>query len=146
MKGCKRFVVWGLILLFISAGLLHAQDTLTVVHINDTHSHLVPWGPKDTGGIGTYGAIARAVSVIGQIQATEENVLFLHAGDVFIGDPMFNKYFGVPELQILASLGCDALTLGNHEFDLYPSTFQLFDDGWYQEFITLSFAIDIKRP
>jgi 2',3'-cyclic-nucleotide 2'-phosphodiesterase (5'-nucleotidase family) len=72
--------------------------------------------------VGTLGGIARAATLIGSVQATEENVLFLHAGDIFIGDFMFNKYFGVPELQILAQLGCDAFTLGNHEFDLTPET------------------------
>ena len=102
-------------------------DTLTVIHINDTHSHLVPYGPKDKNGdcFGTLGGIARAAAYIGEIQSTEENVLFLHAGDLFVGDVMFNKYFGVPELQILAQLGCDAMTLGNHEFDLTPEVLKL---------------------
>jgi 5'-nucleotidase/UDP-sugar diphosphatase len=102
-----------------------ATDTLTIVHVNDSHSHLTPHGPKDAFGVGTRGGIARAASVIGQIQATEENVLFLHAGDIFIGDFMFNKYFGVTELQILAQLGCDAVTIGNHEFDLTPDGLKL---------------------
>ncbi len=102
-------------------------DTLTVIHVNDTHSHLVPYGPKDknSNGFGTRGGIARAATYIGGIQAAEENVLFLHAGDLFVGDFMFNKYFGVAELQLLAQLGCDALTLGNHEFDLTPEVLKL---------------------
>jgi 5'-nucleotidase len=125
-------------------------DTLTVIHINDTHSHLVPYGPKDKNGdcFGTLGGIARAATYIGGIQATEENVLFLHAGDVFVGDLMFNKYFGVPEFQLLAQLGCDALTLGNHEFDLTPEmlTIALTEAGFpIPGFDILSANLDLSQ-
>jgi 2',3'-cyclic-nucleotide 2'-phosphodiesterase (5'-nucleotidase family) len=116
--------------LFVAASVTDALsqvDTLAVIHINDTHSHLVPYGPKDKNAdcFGTRGGIARAATYIGGIQATEENVLFLHGGDLFVGDFMFNKYFGVPELQILAQLGCDAMVLGNHEFDLTPALLEM---------------------
>ena len=122
----KRTVIILFAAIVLLAGSAWAvTDTLTILHVNDTHSHLLPYGPKDEFGVGTRGGIARAAALIGQVQATEENVLFLHAGDVFIGDVMFNKYFGVPELQILAQLGCDALTLGNHEFDLTPFVLKL---------------------
>jgi 2',3'-cyclic-nucleotide 2'-phosphodiesterase (5'-nucleotidase family) len=36
------------------------------------------------------------------------------------GDLFFNEYLGVPELQLLQSLGLDAMVLGNHEFDFGP--------------------------
>jgi 5'-nucleotidase/UDP-sugar diphosphatase len=122
----KRTFITLLAAILLLAGSAWAQtDTLTILHVNDSHSHLVPYGPKDEFGVGTRGGIARAASIIGQVQATEDNVLFLHAGDIFIGDFMFNKYFGVGELQILAQLGCDAMTLGNHEFDLTPFVLKL---------------------
>ena len=126
MKRSIGILLAAVSMLTIITGVSWAQtDTLTVIHVNDSHSHLVPYGPKDEHGVGTRGGIARAASLIGQVTATEDNVLFLHAGDVFIGDFMFNKYFGVPELQILAQLGCDAMTLGNHEFDLTPDVLKL---------------------
>jgi 5'-nucleotidase/UDP-sugar diphosphatase len=122
----KRALFILLAAIFLLAGSAWGvTDTLTILHVNDTHSHLLPYGPKDEFGVGTRGGIARAASIIGGVQATEDNVLFLHAGDVFIGDFMFNKYFGVGELQILAQLGCDAMTLGNHEFDLTPFVLKL---------------------
>jgi 2',3'-cyclic-nucleotide 2'-phosphodiesterase (5'-nucleotidase family) len=46
-----------------------------------------------------------------------ENVLALNAGDVFVGSFEFNKYLGYPEFKIMENL-YDAMTLGNHEFDL----------------------------
>jgi len=124
-----------LILLF-PAGVQSQEDTLTILHLSDTHSHLVPFGPKDEVGKGTIGGIARAASVVRSIKQFTSNVLTLHAGDFFQGDMMFNAYLGVPELQILAGLGFDAMAVGNHEFDLSPSTLEsslvkAFADGGF---------------
>ncbi len=93
---------------------------ITVLHTGDTHSHLDAFGPKDCSGKGTIGGIAKAATIIGTVKATVPNVLTLHAGDFFVGDFFFNKYFGVAELQIMKQIGYDALTVGNHEFDLGP--------------------------
>ena len=110
------------ILIFILfSGVIYAQNThITIVHINDTHSHLDAFGPKDQLHDGTIGGIGKAATIIKSIRLSEPNVLFLHAGDFSVGDFFYNKYFGVPELQMLAVLGCNALTVGNHEFDLGP--------------------------
>ncbi len=94
--------------------------TVTLLHINDTHSHLDGFGPKDAELNDQLGGIARAATAIGTIRATEPNVLLLHAGDSFQGDPIFNTYFSVPELQLLNQLGVDAMAVGNHEFGYGP--------------------------
>lgn len=94
--------------------------TITLVHVNDTHSHLDAWGPKDRNLDGTIGGMAKAASIIAAVRAHEPNVLLLHAGDVFHGDLFFNKYFGVPEFQLMKQLGFDAMAVGNHEFDFGP--------------------------
>lgn len=126
MKKTIIYLLTIIILLISLKSMLWAQtDTLTVIHINDTHSHLVPYGPKDAQGIGMRGGIARAATMIGQLMATEKNPLFLHAGDLFVDDLMFNKFFGVPEFQILSDLGCEAMAVGNHEFDLTPDVLKL---------------------
>ncbi|MBN1893041.1 5'-nucleotidase C-terminal domain-containing protein [bacterium] len=90
------------------------NDTLTVIHVNDSHSDLSPYAS------GEYGGIARAATVIGGWKMTEPNPILIHAGDFLIGSLMFNAFFGVPELQILNGLGWDVLCLGNHEFDVGP--------------------------
>jgi 5'-nucleotidase len=94
---------------------------ITIVHVNDTHSHVDSFGPRDANLEGTTGGLERAAGVIGLLKATEPNVLFLHAGDAFHGDFFFNAYFDVPELAILKQLGLDAMAVGNHEFDLTPA-------------------------
>ena len=114
----------------VGAGTVFGQtDTLTILHVNDSHSHLAPIGPRDASLKGTLGGIARIATVVGENRMTEPNLLFLHAGDLFIGDIFFNTYFGVPELEILKGLGLDAMTLGNHEFDLGPSTLTMSLDS-----------------
>ncbi|MFC2092715.1 5'-nucleotidase C-terminal domain-containing protein [Bacteroidota bacterium] len=97
-------------------------DTLTILHVNDTHSNLSPLGPRNANLNGTQGGISRAASLIGLTRMTEPNVMVLHAGDVFIGDFFFNTYFGAAEFQLMNALGFDAMAVGNHEFDLTPST------------------------
>ncbi len=103
---------------------LFAQGVkITLVHLNDTHSHLDAFGPKTSSLEGTIGGIAKAATVIGTIKSTDPNVLLLHGGDFFQGDPMFNTYFGVPELELLKSLGFDAMVVGNHEFHFGPDVY-----------------------
>jgi 5'-nucleotidase/UDP-sugar diphosphatase len=89
-----------------------AQSTLTILHTNDTHSALFPFGPQDgLGGIG------RASALIKGLKGQDRNVLVLNAGDVFVGSFEFNEYLGYPELSIMQGL-YDAMGLGNHELDL----------------------------
>jgi 5'-nucleotidase len=119
----RRFLVVAAALLSAAMLCFGQGTTITLLHINDTHSHLDAVGPKDADLNGTLGGIAKAVTVIGMQRATEENVLLLHAGDFFQGDPFFNTYFGVPELQLLRAAGVDAMVVGNHEFEFGPEVY-----------------------
>lgn len=121
MKSLFTKIVFLFLTAFLASSVAQV-DTLTILHLNDTHSTLSSVGPRNESLQGTQGGIARAATVIGMTKMTDPNVLTLHAGDVFTGDLFFNQYFGVPEFQLLNSLGLDAMTVGNHEFDLTPST------------------------
>lgn len=113
-----------LTVILLSSNLLFSQsDTLTILYVNDSHSNLAPIGPRDNNLVAPYGGIARIASFIGYNKMKESHVLALHGGDFSIGDLFYNKYFGAAELQILNAIGLDAATVGNHEFDLTPSTF-----------------------
>jgi len=109
-------------LFLISTAANAAIDTLTILHVNDTHSHLLPYGPRDGEGNHMWGGWARLATLIGMNEITCPNALKFHSGDFFVGDFMFQEYVGVAELEIMKALNFDALELGNHEFDLYPST------------------------
>ncbi|MGA2297910.1 MAG: 5'-nucleotidase C-terminal domain-containing protein [FCB group bacterium] len=115
------FTLFAVALLFCSIT-LSALDKVTIIHVNDTHSNLAPGGSRDNNLQGKFGGIARAASVIYGAKQQDSNAIVLHAGDVSIGDLFFNKYFGVAEYELMQQLGFDAMTLGNHEFDLTAST------------------------
>lgn len=117
---CLAMVIAAVACLGTCPALEARPATITLLHVNDTHSHLDAWGPKDRHLEGTVGGMAKAASVIAAVRASEPNVLLLHAGDVFHGDLFFNQYFGVPELKLMQQLGFDAMAVGNHEFDLGP--------------------------
>ena len=93
--------------------LCSAQE-LVILHANDTHSHIFPYGPDKWGGI------ARVSHLIEKARhANGGNILSLHAGDAFVGTFAFNKYLGYAELKMMEEM-YDVWCLGNHEFDLGP--------------------------
>ena len=110
MKPWKLFVT--VVAIVAAFSIAQAQvDTLTILHLADTHSHLLPYGPKDSNGNPTLGGMARLATVVGMTRATEPNVMLFHSGDLFVGDFMFQKYVGVEELGIMQALQYDALEL-----------------------------------
>ncbi len=125
----------------IFTSLIFSQpQPLTILHVNDSHSTLEAIGPRDANLKGTLGGVSRVATLVGMTKMTEPNVLFLHSGDISIGDVFFNKNIQVPELQILDAIGVDAMTLGNHEFDLGPSTLLY---AFSQSFLTPNDAFPI---
>lgn len=112
---------------------LSAGDSLVILHLNDSHSNILPIGPKDEMLKGTLGGAARVATLIKQTRSQSSNVLTLHAGDSFIGDPVFNGTAGAGELTVLLSMGVDAMAVGNHEFDLTPAMLkQALDTAFFQ--------------
>ena len=93
---------------------------ITLLHINDTHSHLAAWGPKGAYLDGTLGGLPKVAHIVAMEQLSDPDALFVHSGDVMDGDFFFNEYLGVAELRLLKSIGLDALVLGNHEFRFGP--------------------------
>jgi len=100
---------------------LHGEDApgavrLTLLHTNDTHSRIEPFGPGN-GAISGKGGMARRATLVKQLRQQLGNVLLLDAGDVFQGTPYFNRYKGLLDYQLMSMVGYDAATLGNHDFD-----------------------------
>lgn len=89
---------------------------VTLLHTNDTHSRIEPFGPGN-GQLSGRGGMARRATLVRQLRAQLGNVLLLDAGDVFQGTPYFNRYKGVLDYQLMSLVGYDAATLGNHDFD-----------------------------
>ncbi|MBD7984709.1 5'-nucleotidase C-terminal domain-containing protein [Sporosarcina sp. Sa2YVA2] len=101
------FSVAGITPVAVSAEEASKDFSMTVFHTNDTHAHL-----KD---ISYFSALLKAKRA-----ETPHNVL-LNAGDVFSGTLYFNEFQGQADLAFMNYFGYDAMTFGNHEFDLGSS-------------------------
>lgn len=89
---------------------------ITILHTNDVHSHIDPFGPND-GRNANKGGVARRASLVEAIRKENANTLLLDAGDIFQGTPYFNYYGGELEFKLMSMLKYDAATIGNHDFD-----------------------------
>ncbi|WP_027137269.1 bifunctional metallophosphatase/5'-nucleotidase [Gaetbulibacter saemankumensis] len=89
---------------------------ITILHTNDVHSHIDPFGPEDSRNANK-GGIARRASLIEFIRQENPNTILLDAGDIFQGTPYFNYYGGELEFKLMSKLKYDLATIGNHDFD-----------------------------
>ncbi|MBO4465227.1 MAG: metallophosphoesterase [Bacteroidales bacterium] len=101
-------------LLAVSCGTTSAS--LSILHVNDTHSHLDATRNGSRKGRG--GVIERA-AIIDSVRNARgsSNVVLLHAGDFNQGTSYYTVLGGALEVDLVNALGYDAITLGNHEFD-----------------------------
>lgn len=107
----------GMIVVFLLTAILVSAGTpLVLLHTNDVHSQLDPFEAGEGYDAGK-GGILRREALIRQVRSTEPNVLVLEAGDFVQGTPYFNIFKGEAEVELMNTLGLDAVTLGNHEFD-----------------------------
>jgi len=89
---------------------------LTILHTNDFHSHIDPFGndvPRNAGE----GGMAKRAALIKKIRSESKNVLLFDAGDIYQGTPYFNYFKAQLDFELMTMMGYDAATLGNHEFD-----------------------------
>lgn len=89
---------------------------ITILHTNDTHSHIDPISKNDPRNPDK-GGVARRAWLIEKIRRENPNTLLFDAGDIFQGTPYFNFYGGELEFKLMSMLKYDAATLGNHDFD-----------------------------
>ncbi|WP_010135683.1 bifunctional metallophosphatase/5'-nucleotidase [Ochrovirga pacifica] len=92
------------------------QRHLTILHTNDTHSHIEPFKPTHYRNA-SKGGVAKRATLVQQIRKENPNTLLLDAGDIFQGTPYFNYFGGALEFQLMSKLQYDVATLGNHDFD-----------------------------
>ncbi|MBL7910697.1 MAG: metallophosphatase [Bacteroidia bacterium] len=90
---------------------------LTILYTNDQHSRIEPFPENDAKYAGE-GGFAKRASLIEKIRTEDKNVLLLDAGDIFQGTPYFNYYHGEIEYKLMTLMQYDAVTFGNHDFDL----------------------------
>lgn len=89
---------------------------ITILHTNDTHSHIEPF-KANHNRYANKGGVARRATLIQKIRKENLNTLLLDAGDIFQGTPYFNYFGGELEFKLMSMLKYDVATIGNHDFD-----------------------------
>ena len=92
-------------------------EKITILYTNDQHSRIDPFPENDTKNSGE-GGFSKRAALIEKIKSEEKNVLIFDAGDIFQGTPYFNFFQGELEYQLMSLMTYDAVTFGNHDFDL----------------------------
>ncbi len=102
--------------IFVIMPLALQAQRLTILHTNDTHSHIDPVRSGAEAGLG--GVIERA-AYIDSVRAADgkRNVLLVDAGDFSQGSSYFTILKGDVEVDLMNAMGYDVTALGNHEFD-----------------------------
>lgn len=86
------------------------NDTVTVLHTNDVHGHMVE--DDHNGVIGD----ALLSGIVNDMRSKGTTLVF-DSGDSFQGLPISNSSKGEDMAAVMNAVGFDAMTVGNHEFD-----------------------------
>ena len=120
-----------------------APFTLTLAHMNDTHSQFDPVNAELKGAIfgkestdtlySRFGGYPRLLTMAKAYQAEaltkNQPLLLLHGGDAWQGSGYFKLNEGMANAELLSQFGFDAMALGNHEFDLDSQKLARFIEG-----------------
>lgn len=126
--GRKSLVVVVALLALHTAGQAFADRyvRVTILHTNDTHSHLLPFSyPKTCIVDGqqitlpaykNIGGIARRATIIKRIRALHQPVIVMDAGDLIDGSPFSVEYAGEADFAAANAAGYEVAVTGNHEY------------------------------
>lgn len=105
-----------IVILSAAVAVSASAQHLTILHLNDTHSHV---DPERSGKYVGKGGVIEQAAYIEEIRAEvgKKNVLLVHAGDFGQGTSYFSELHGDIEIELLNAMGFDVTCLGNHEFD-----------------------------
>ncbi|MDO5017575.1 MAG: bifunctional UDP-sugar hydrolase/5'-nucleotidase [Porphyromonas sp.] len=105
-------------------------NTIHIVHTTDVHGNLLPYDfVNDRPGRGSY---ARVASYVKGLEAEDQEVLLLDAGDILQGQPIAYYYNYVdtvaqhPFAKYFEQCGYDAITIGNHDIETGHSVYDRF--------------------
>lgn len=99
-------------ILFFTVAIAGAQERITILHTNDTHSCIEP---EKNGNAGVLNRALLIEAIRDSVGA--ENVLLFDCGDFSQGSLYYNTFKGSVEIEIMNAMGYNAGAVGNHEFD-----------------------------
>jgi 5'-nucleotidase / UDP-sugar diphosphatase len=132
MKKAIRPAIFVLGAIIIITSTLWAQSvSLTILHTNDTHGHLLPFSYPASVPSGSelslmktrtnIGGIARRATLVAHIREELKqqgvSVWLIDAGDFSDGTPFSTEFHGEADIAAMNAAKYDFGTLGNHEFN-----------------------------
>ncbi len=122
------------------------DTTLTVLHINDGESALLP--DEDSGFPGAARFVADLKELRGEVEAEGNLSVTISSGDNFLAGPRLNASFddaadAFYDALVYTEGGFDAMTIGNHEFDFGPDVLADFIEAT-QDIPFLSANLDVS--
>jgi 5'-nucleotidase / UDP-sugar diphosphatase len=131
MKPARSRIFFFCSILLLPALLFAQQVSLTILHTNDTHGHLLPFSYPSAAPAGSnaaapkvranIGGIARRSTLVkrlrGELEKKGATVWLMDAGDFCDGTPFSTEYHGEADAAAMNAAGYTFGALGNH--DLY---------------------------
>ncbi|WP_436639173.1 bifunctional metallophosphatase/5'-nucleotidase [Microbaculum sp. FT89] len=115
----SRFV---LVALAFALGMTAARTDAAAEPVNVTFVLVNDLDSIEVGA--TRGGFARLATLVARERAANENTLVLHAGDAIFPSLLSGFDQGTHVVELLNMIAPDAMTPGNHEFDLGPDVFR----------------------
>lgn len=100
-----------------------AVREVTILYTNDFHSAFDPIPAYWLRGSPKLGGAAQLSTLINQVRAREKGVFLFDTGDMFTG-MLSNLTRGEALMEMMMSMGYDAMAIGNHEFDYGSENFE----------------------
>jgi len=113
-------LILSLLLILFTSSLVsaHSPVRITILHVNDTHGHILPSLEKAVDpDRPVSGAAWMARMIDRERQKNPRGTLLLSGGDMFQGTALSNVFRGAPVIDVMNALHFDAMAIGNHEFD-----------------------------
>ena len=135
---------------FLRPAAAQAARGVSILHVNDFHSRHEPvaraTGAACRADAPCLGGSARLAGGIAAARAEAiaagRAVVAVDAGDQFMGSLFYTHHRGAAELAVMKAWGCEAMTLGNHEFDNGPEVLARIAQG--ADFPIVSANIDTR--
>lgn len=105
------------ILMYIPISHASFATVIDIVEITDLHGYLYNTVKMQDGSTFKQQIGAILANEVKKIKNNNPNTLILAAGDMFQGTPVSNILKGKPVIEVMKSIGVDAMTIGNHEYD-----------------------------
>ena len=90
---------------------------ITILYTNDLHAHVDPFLFRAIDEKEKVGGFANITAFVKGVRKKKDTVFFFDAGDYFTGPAISTLTEGEAIVDIVDTMGYDAVSVGNHEFD-----------------------------